>query len=229
MNITINGNNNTVINLENATTFGELRDMLPSTGVGRVPGIEQLKKKAEVLLQRDTPSGIVTIFNNGFFTFEECGHVTVWGVDRCEWSELYSETGRTRAKEKKKENFSAYPWDMILETAGSARLSHNADSREEYQAELSLDAPESADKIAFSTRLENEVREDEEEMAAYRITRNQAIAEAYENLREDQKQLVNLYFIKKMRQEDIAKELGIDRTGVTHRIATIKKRFEKFL
>ena len=119
MNITVNGNNNTIstiIDLSGITTLGELKNALPSTGNGRVPGINQLRKKANMLLRRETGSGIIEIYDNGFFTFEECGRPTVFGVDRCERPETYSYSGK---KESGMENqdFSPYPWDIILGAA----------------------------------------------------------------------------------------------------------------
>lgn len=137
-----NNTSNTTIDLSRITTFGELKNALPSTGTTRVPGVKQLKKKAAVLLRKVTETGNIEIYDNGFFTYEEFERVTVFGVDRCECSELYSYSGRKErgGKEhgKKMEDFSEFPWDLILESAGEARLNHNTDSREEYKSEISI-------------------------------------------------------------------------------------------
>ena len=215
------------IDLGTISTFGELKNALPSTGTGRVPGIKQLCKKAAVILRKETGSGIIELYDNGFFTFEEFGHTTVYGVDRCEWSSTYTEGDKNTGREML--DFADYPWEMILEAAGSARLGHNADSREEYQEEISIDAPESENNIELSVRPEHEIRDEEEEVREHRQKRGEGVKKEYASLRDDQKQLIEMYFIKKMRQEDIAMVMGIDRTAVTHRIATIKKRLQKFL
>lgn len=240
-NKSINNSNGTIIDTTNGTTiglsgiitFGELKNALPSTGTTRVPGVKQLKKKASVLLRKVTETGSIEIYDNGFFTYEEFEKVTVFGVDRCECPELYSYSGRKeqvgKERGRKMEDFSEYPWDLILVSAGEARLYHNADSREEYQSEISMDAPESENNIVFSVKPEHEIREEEEEERIRRKRRNDGIAKEYANLRNDQKKLIELYFIKKMHQEDIARELGVDRTAVTHRIATIKRRMQKYL
>ena len=84
------------MDLEQIVSYGELRDALPGTGKGRVPRLNQLKKMARVVLRRKTASGVIEIYSNGFFTFEECGRVTVYGVDRCERPETYTCNGKRK-------------------------------------------------------------------------------------------------------------------------------------
>ena len=114
---------------ESITTYGELRDALPQTGNRKVPKIRQLKKDAKLILQRRTDSGTIRIYNNGFFTYEESGRATVYGVDRCERPETYAYRGQ-KEEAPGEVDFSGYPWELILECAGAARLSHNACQRE---------------------------------------------------------------------------------------------------
>ena len=211
--------------MKNIKTFGELRNALPSTGKSRVPGINQLRRKAELFFRRETATGFIEIFDNGFFIYEECGRQTVYAVDRCASMKTYD----SYAKDVMTDELDPYPWDLILESAAAARLDHNAESREQSQSEISIDAEESQNNPALSVRPEHEIREEEEERTSQRIARCKAIAKEYESLREDQKEMIKLYFVKKMRQEDIANLLGIDRTSVTRRIATIRKHFSKYV
>ena len=122
--------------MNSITTFGELRNALPSTGKSRVPGITQLRKKAVCLLARETDSGMIEIFDNGFFIYEECGRQTVFAVDRCASMKTYD----SYAKDVMTDELDPYPWDLILESAAAARLDHNAESREQSQSEISIDA-----------------------------------------------------------------------------------------
>ena len=216
------------IDFSTITTYGELKKVLPSTGTSRVPGINQLRKKAVLLLHRETESGIIEIYDNGFFSFEECGSLTVYGVDRCERQETYSYSGKRIAGEEDPD-FSPYPWEMILESAGTSRLNHNSESREQSYSEISIDAPESEDNPVLSVKPEHEIQEEEEDARERRQRKCEKVAREYTRLREDQKQLIDMYFIRKMRQEDIARILGIDQGSVSRRIATVKKRFEIFL
>jgi len=206
--------------------YGELKNALPSTGTHRVPGINQLRKKASVILRWETESGNIEIYENGFFTFEERGHLTVYGVDRCEWSETYSPDGR---KERGVEplDLSTYPWEAILESAGAARLSHNADSREESKGDISLDAPESENNIAFSVMPEHELREEEEEYAAWKAERAARVRKAMEKLTDRQREIVTLHYIKEMTQNEIADMLGVSQQSVHDVLKSARKKMQK--
>ena len=97
------------MDLEQIVSYGELRDALPGTGKGRVPRLNQLKKMARVVLHRKTASGVIEIYSNGFFSFEECGRVIVYGVDRCERPETYTCNGKKEAGMEKLD-LGEYPW-----------------------------------------------------------------------------------------------------------------------
>ena len=234
MNINGNKSINTTsatIDLRGITTFGELKNALPSTGTTRVPGVKQLKKKASVLLRKVTETGSIEIYDNGFFTYEELEKVTVFGVDRCECPELYSYSGRKErgGKEsgRKMEDFSEYPWDLILVSAGEARLYHNADSREEYQSEISMDAPESENNIALSVKPEHEIREEEEAAAKWRATQIKSMRAALDTLTEKQYTIMMMDRVEKLTQEQIAKRLGISRRTLREHLEAIEKKLNK--
>lgn len=234
MNINGNKSNNTTsatIDLSGITTFGELKQALPSTGATRVPGVKLLKKKASVLLRKVTETGSIEIYDNGFFTYEEFEKVTVFGVDRCECPELYSYSGRKErgGKERggKMEDFSEYPWDLILVSAGEARLYHNADSREEYQSEISMDAPESENNIALSVKPEHEIREEEEAAAKWRAERLKRLRKSMEKLTDRQREVVILYYVNKMTQMQIAEKLGIRQQSVLDFLEAARKKMQK--
>ena len=57
-----------------STTYGELKSLLPSTGTGRVPGINKLRDTAVIVLRAKTESGIVEVYDNGFYTYTENEH-----------------------------------------------------------------------------------------------------------------------------------------------------------
>lgn len=213
--------------VNHSTTFGELKRLLPSTGKERVPGITQLRKNAVVVLHAKTESGIVEVYDNGFFTYMEDGHITVYAVDRCTVLEWYSCTGEKITSEGA--NLSELPWTMPLEIAGSNRLEHNSDSRQDSRSDFSINSPASANNLKFSVRPEHEIREEREEQAHIRACKNRMIAAEYSKLRPRQKKLIRMVFFEKMRHEDVAAALGIDRTSVSHSVDALKKRFEKFL
>ena len=229
MNININGGNNTIIDLSGITTYGELKNALPSTGTCRVPGINQLRKRANMLLHRETESGIIEIYDNGFFTFEECGRPTVYGVDRCERRETYTYSGKRVANEEDPD-FSPYPWEMILESAGTARLAHNSESREEYQEEISIDAPESENNIALSVRPEHEIREEEEAAAIRKAEMLTAMREGLKGLKPRQIEILELRYGKGLTFEEIGELMGITKgTAFTNCERALKKAQKKIL
>ena len=207
----INGNSiSTTIDLSNISTYGELKALLPSTGTGRVPGVNQLRKKAVCLLSKKTASGWVQIFDSGFYIFRECERETVYGVDRCEWPSTYTDDGKGS---KKPLDFSPYPWDLILESAGSARLVHNSDSREVYQGEISIDAPESENNIALSVRPEHEIREEEEDMAERKSVMLSAMKEGIKKLKPRQQEILVLRYGEELTFDEIGKRMGITNRG----------------
>lgn len=210
-----------------STTFGELKKLLPDTGKVRVPGITQLRENAAVVLHAKTGSGIVEVYDNGFYTYMENGHITVYAVDRCTVLEWYSCTGEKLSSEGA--NVSGLPWTMPLEIAGSNRLEHNNDSREKSMLEYSLDASASANNILFSVLPEHERKEALEDEKQFRRARNSLLSNALANLTSNQKELVRVVFIEKHTQEEAAAILGISQSNVSRRISTIKHLLEKFL
>ena len=217
--------NASTIDLSNLSTYGELKALLPSTGTSRVPGINQLRKKAVCLLNKETASGTIEIFDNGFYIFMECGNWTVYGVDRCEWPSTYTEDGKGG---KQPQDFSRFPWELILESAGSARLAHNGESREEYQSAISIDAPESENNIALSVRPEHEIREEEEDMALWREAQKEHMKTAISKLTEKQRTIMVLDRVEKLTQEQIAERMGISRRTLREHLEAIEKKLDKY-
>lgn len=217
----------TFSHVNQSTTFGELKRLLPSTGKERVPGITQLRKTAVVVLHAKTENGIVEVYDNGFFTYMEDGYITVYAVDRCTVLEWYSCTGETLSS--KDANVSELPWTMPLEIAGSNRLDHNGDSREESRLEYSLDASASVNNILFSVLPEHERKERLEDERQFRKAKNFLLSKALADLTPNQKELVRVVFIEKHTQEEAAAILGISQSNVSRRISTIKRLLEKFL
>ena len=202
-----NTSNPSYIDLSGITTYGELKNVLPSTGHSRVPGINQLRDKAVCLLRRDTGSSVIEIYDNGFYIFMECERETVYGVDRCEWPSTYTEDGKGS---KKPLDFSPYPWELILESAGSVRLAHNADSREAYQGGISIDAPE------------------EEKMAELRKAQRTRMKMIIEKLTEKQRTIMMLDRVEKLTQEQIAARMGISRRTLREHLEAIEKKLNKY-
>ena len=209
-----------------STTFGELRELLPGTGTARVPGINKLKENAAVILRAKTETGFVEVYDNGFYTYKEDGHITVYAVDRCTVLEWYSCTGEKFTS--KDADVSSLPWTMPLEIAGYNRLEHNSDSRQESKADYSLNAPASDNNLLFSVQPEHEIQEEREHEEEARQKRVALVREALKTLTSKQKEILILVHLKNMTQEEVADVLCISRRTLREHLDTAEKKFKKF-
>ena len=102
-----------------------------------------------------------------------------------------------------------YPWEVILESAGSARLDINAENRHMYRKELSMDVPAAENNIDFSVPPEHEQREPEEEEANRKEEMLGAMRKALELLDPRQAEILQLRYGEGMKYEEIGKRMGI--------------------
>jgi len=212
---------------ENITTYGELLQALPSTGNGRVPGIRKLTETASVVLRVKNAWCYMEVYDNGFYTYMEEDRITVYAVDRCSVLKWHSCTDEVLTSEEV--DLAGLPWSIPLEIAGTNRLNHNRDSREESKSEYSLNSPASENNPVFSVLPEQDRREREESENEYRLARNRLIAKEYESLTNRQKMLIDLFFVKKMHQKDIALLMNDEQSNISHKLRRILLKFKKFL
>ena len=208
-----------------STTFGELKRLLPGTGKERVPGITQLKDNAVVVLKAKTGCGIIEVYDNGFYTYMENGHITVYAVDRCTVLEWYSCTGEKLTSEGA--NVSELPWTMPLEIAGANRLEHNSDSRQDSRNDFSLNSPASANNLKFSVQPEHELREEAQAEAARREMRILQVRAFLEQETPRRRRIIELYYYDSTNQEDVASIVGVSQPYVHKVIKAFSDRVEK--
>lgn len=208
-----------------STTFGELKKLLPGTGKERVPGITQLRENAVVVLHAKTGSGIVEVYDNGFYTYMENGYITVYAVDRCTVLEWRSCTGEVLTSEGA--NVSELPWMMPLEIAGTNRLEHNSDSRQDSRNDFSLNAPASANNLKFSVRPEHELMEEAQAEADRREKRILQVRSFLEHESPRRRRIIELYYCNSTNQEDVAAIVGVSQPYVHKVIKTFSERLEK--
>ncbi|MBR4656020.1 MAG: hypothetical protein IKO68_05520 [Oscillospiraceae bacterium] len=194
------------------STFGELRHLLPSTGKKPVPGIKQLKAIATVVLQAKTDCGFIRIYDNGFYTYTENDRSTVYGVDRCsvlEWTFCNDEKGSSEGA-----NLDDLPWEVPLEIAGTNRLMHNSNNREESKRVFSLDDPASENNILFSVNHKHECDETTEQEELHRWNRILQVRYMLEKMPEPQRTIVMLYFCEGKSQKEIGQIVGVSQQYV---------------
>ena len=212
--------------ITNETTYGEIIAMFPTTGDSRVPGIKQLQKKAKSLHRQETGSGFIEIYDNGFYTYTEDDRTTVYGVDRCarmEW--IQRPEG---ADDQEACDLGPLPYELVLEMAGSYRLEHNTDSREQSKEDLSLDVPGAENSLAFSVLPEHEIREREEDETAHKENMLSELYRGLGALKPKQEEILTLRFGKNMTYEEIAEYLGISKgTAFTNCERALKRAQKK--
>lgn len=209
-----------------STTFGELKKLLPDTGKERVPGIAQLRENAAVVLHAKTGSGIVEVYDNGFYTYMENGHITVYAVDRCTVLEWRSCTGEVLTSEGA--NVSELPWTMPLEIAGTNRLEHNSDSRQDSRSDFSLNAPASANNLKFSVRPEHELLEEAQVEAERRKKRILQVRSLLGQEKPRRRRIIELYYFSQKTQSEVAAIIGVSQQYVQKTLTAFSERIKKF-
>ena len=210
---------------EKVITFGELKKLLPSTGARHVPGIRQLKAMATVVLQAKTSSGVIKVYDNGFFTYTENGRSTVYGVDSCsvlEWDYCNDERATSAGI-----NLNNLPWELPLELAGTNRLTHNSNSKEEEKVELSLDVPAAVNNIIFSVRPHHETEEAAEEENKNRLDRIHRVRSVLMGEKPRNRRIIMLYYCEKRSQTEIGKMLGVSQQYVQKITSSFSEKMQK--
>ena len=206
-------------------TYGELKKTLPATRGTRVPGYMQLQEMAHLFLEKDIETGILKVYDNGFFIFESSGQRTVFGVDRCDEKGLYGDiTGIDEDWD-----FDSYPWEVILEAAGSRRINDSIEYREFYRSVISLDEPGVENDIVFSVKPEHELKEEENDIAAMRTEKRRKMISVFRNLTDKQREVFVLKYMEHLTQDEIAEKTGLSRSAVRDRLDLVKKKFKDFL
>ena len=207
-------------------TYGELREALPETGLRRVPGIKQLKAAAIPILRERTTSGVIEVYDNGFFTYKEGGRTTVYAVDRCSVLKWHSCTGEILTSEGA--NLDGLPWSMPLEMVGTDRLAATISITEQKHSATSLEDPSSTNSIRMSVRPEHEMKEEAEIYASLRHNNILRMKTALETLTEKQREIVNLICLEQLTQEQVAVRIGIQRRTVREQYEAAEKKIKKF-
>lgn len=213
-----------VLDFNQITTFGQLRERLPSTGTHRVLGIRQLQEKASVVLRSKAENGFVEIYDNGFFTYSEGRQMTVFGVDRCSLLKWYSCTGEVLSSEGA--NLDSLPWIMPLEIVGMGRLDHNRYNRQKNKEKYAQYMPETKAKLYVLP--EHDRKEMEAENRQFWNNNIQAMKAAEKLLTEKQMQVLQMAHLEKLTQNQIAERMGLSRATIREHLASAEKKIKKY-
>jgi len=200
--------------------------MLPSTKELKLPTCKQLKdEKPDVLIKADIGEGIITVFQNGFFKYEESDHATVYAVDRCnELTWIFQNGDRSTIDET---CFSDCIWTLPLQIIGSDRIEHNREKAEDDHIVYHLDDYDFDRNSELCEYDTVEKKIEEEEAEKQKLYNLQKLRIALNALTVRQREIIGLYYYDGLTQNQIAVCTGLGRRTVREHLNAVHKKFTK--
>ena len=190
----------------------ELCGLVERTAGKKLPTARALRESGEVVVAsaKVGADGELMVYQSGFYTYRAAGCTTVYAVDRCSGYAYDGGEALDAAFFEDKE------WTLSLMLAGEDRLEHNGNRREEKPRGFSLDEESSdrgwGDGVDFTSRIEDR---DMVDRMLRLLTRRQ-------------RQVVELYFVQGLTQQQIASKLGISRPVVAKQLTAAQRRMKDF-
>ena len=245
-------------------TYRQLKELVPEAPRKKMTA-KNLEGE-EILFTEHIDGADITIYKNGFLKYtvvDDNGkpHNTVYSVHRCRqivFQVNFSEEERQDAWDcSGMANAVAYrfidgklvklhyiyekeyldlPWWFPVTTICEERMRHNADSREEYRSDFSMDGGsenedgEETDEVwnpelSYDPFKEREEAEDKAEKDRENHERLQA---ALKTLTDIQFRTINLFYSNPgVRQKDLAKEMGVDQSTFNRNLQGALKKLRK--
>ena len=190
-------------------SFGQLKQMLPSTAGQKLPVPLVLEQAPpDVLFRHENGDMAITVFTNGFYLYQRDCRRTVFAVDRCKQLIYRYQDDEVRIIPESK--FSDGPCLIPLFIKGDERLNHNMDAYEEYQQAFSLsNNGDDWNKAAQVKSVEENYFDTLED-----FEKEAQIQNALECLTERQQQILHMYFVNGLSQAQIARILNLDPSAV---------------
>ena len=208
-------------------SYKTLKAMLPDATDLRTPKGETLiKSDREVLTKIREDSATIIIYKDGFFVYiDDLGHVTARAVANCHVMRFEkAEGGYDHVDEK---DFEQMPFPVVLSHFGMENIADQLRKKTKRSENLSLDA----DEIPYHPNLAIPNFADELDLDGESDIWEKRLAmlpEAMEKLTERQREVVELFYFKKMTQDQIARELHINQSSVSRRLRNSIERMGRF-
>jgi len=189
-------------------TLGQLKTMVRPTAGKHLPTVKQLRENDERFMTQPLYDGCIDVYHSGFAVYRAGRHTAVLRVDRVS-SHTYefSTADRTVSLDDK-------PWATALTLAAEKRIEAFQNDRlsrrcigfaDDYDDEASEDREPSDAKVLAGT-------DNVEETVTDRL--DDRMKKLLDCLTERQKQVVTMYYINDMKQQEIADVLGITKPAV---------------
>ena len=216
------------MNITPETSYKTLKTMVPDVSAVHTPKGETLiKSEAEILSRVKQDSATVIVYKNGFFAYiDDRGKVTAHAVANC----LVMRYGKAEGgcNEVEETVFENMPFPFVLSQFGMMNIEHQEAVQVSRNENLSLDA----ENLPNDPRLTVPNFADELDLDGEGDIWEKRLAmlpEALDKLSERQREVVELYYLKKMTEECAAKEMGITRRAMrTHLERALKNLFKNF-
>jgi len=207
----------------NLLTFRQLKKLVGKTGGMKLPKAPDLEDlKAEVLFVNVNGDETITVYRNGFFTFQHGDRKTVFAVDRIKTIEYrFDDNSSTVINEC---DFLDNPCLVPLYIIGDTRLEHNIGRIDGYWQEFALEndgsdwsvCDDSADPEAIYIAAEED---------AFQHNRIEA---AISKLPKRQQRVIRLFYFEEMSVKAISDYLDIPLSTVYSILHAAEKRFAKY-
>ena len=216
----------TVINNDYAvtdeTTYRQLKDLLPDTTGVKTPTKDWIKDN-EPICSVKFDGGETQVYANGFYTYSVGNNSTILRVDGFSYVKYSFGDGDISVIDE--QEYANQPFAIALALNGEAQLARNSDKREQYHQSLYVDNENDCFLEDIATPNFVTVNEFAEEATEREVR----LAAALDKLTDRQRQIVLMYYDKRMTQEQIAQKLGVSQQYIakaTNRaIVVLRKNF----
>ena len=205
-----------------ALSYGQLKQMLPSTAGQKLPVPLVLEQDPpEILFRHENGDMAITVFTNGFYLYQRDCRRTVFAVDRCKQLIYRYQDDEVRIIPESK--FSDGPCLIPLFLKGDERLNHNMEAYEEYQQAFSL----SRDVDDWNESVHVKSVEEDFFDGLEEFETEERIQNALEHLTDRQQQIVHMYFVNGLSQAQIARIIKLDPAAVKRLLDRAMERIRR--
>ena len=200
------------------TSFKQLKNAVGSTAGKKIPSAKSLREsEAEIVFTFEHGDVTINVFSNGFFIYECFGKETVSAVDRCKKIIYEYQDGEIRKIDESE--FRDGPCLIPLLMSGDERVAHNLDSYEWYWHEFSLNNDGTDwNEAAIVQGPEDAMLEGEDNAEALALL---------DGLTVKQRQIINMFYVENMTQEEIALITKTSQQAVSRILGRAEKRLRK--
>ena len=203
----------------NLLTFRQLKNLVGKTGGMKLPKAPDLEDSKEDILFVDVNGDeTITVYRNGFYTFQHGERKTVFAVDRIKTIEYrFDDNSSTVINEC---DFLDNPCLVPLYITGDTRLEHNIDRIDGYWQKFALEN-DGSDWSVFDESTDPE--------AVYLAAeQKEKLREAIKSLTTRQQAIIKLHYFDGMSSKKIADQYHISQRAVNKALRLCEELLKKY-